>query len=168
MKKTLLALFFIVFAITTIQAQQPIRVGAFAGFGTKIERPAIGVIGEFGIMDKLTISPSFAYYFTEKNGFAKTSFFEFNANANYYFLTEGSFHVYGLAGLQVARSSVSVNLGGLGIGNYGGSASKVGLNVGAGANMDLGSKIMPFAELKYTLGGAEQLGIFAGVKYSIK
>jgi outer membrane immunogenic protein len=168
MKKALLALLFILSSMTIAKAQQPFRVGAFAGYGTKIKKPAIGILGEIGIMDKLTVAPSFAYYFIEKNSFAKSSFFEFNANANYYFITEGSFHVYGLAGLQVARSSVSMNLGGIGFGNFGGSATKVGLNVGGGANMDLGSKIMPFAELKYTLGGAEQLGIFAGVKYSIK
>ncbi|TJZ63375.1 hypothetical protein FAZ15_03590 [Sphingobacterium olei] len=168
MKKSLLAIAFILSGMTFVQAQQPIRVGVFGGYGTKIEKPAIGAIGEIGILDKLTVSPSFAYYFLEKNEFAKASFFEFNANANYYFVTGGPFNAYGLAGLQIARSSVSMDLGDFGFGDFGGSSSKVGLNVGGGANLDFGSKILPFAEVKYTISGAEQLGVFLGVKYSIR
>lgn len=170
MKTSLLTILLIMVAMTVAQAQQPIRVGVFGGYGTKIEKPAIGAIGEIGIMEKLTVSPSFAYYFMESNDFMKASFFEFNANANYYFVTEGPFQAYGLAGLQVARSSVSMDLGdiGFGMGNIDGSSSKAGFNIGGGANLNLGSKIMPFGELKYTLGGAEQLGIFLGVKYSIR
>lgn len=169
MKTTLAALLFMVSGITFAQAQQPIRVGLFGGYGTKIEKPAIGVIGEIGIMDKLTVSPSFAYYFMESNEFAKATFLEFNANANYYFITEGPFQAYGLAGLQIARSSVSIDLGDFGdLGGLSGSSSKAGFNIGGGANLALAGKIMPFAEIKYTISGAEQLGIFLGVKYSIR
>lgn len=170
MKKLVLSSLFLMVGFAFLQAQQPIRVGLFGAYGTKIEKPAIGIIGEIGIIPKLAIAPSFAYYFMEKNEFAKMSFWEFNANAHYYLVNEGPFSVYGLAGLNVARSSVNFDLGDIGMdfGGLGGSASKVGLNIGAGGNFDFGSKILPFAELKYTIAGTEQLGIFLGVKYSIR
>lgn len=170
MKKLVLSSVLLLAGLAFVHAQQPIRVGLFGGYGTKIEKPAIGIIGEIGIIEKLAVAPSFAYYFLEKNEFAKTSFWEFNANAHYYLLNEGPFTVYGLAGLNVARSSVDFDLGDIGMdfGGLGGSASKVGLNIGGGANLDFGSKILPFAELKYTIAGTEQLGIFLGVKYSIR
>lgn len=170
MKKSLVLSFVVISSILSVHAQQPIRVGLFGGYGTKIEKPAVGVIGEIGIIGKLAVAPSFAYYFMEQSDFAKMSFWEFNANAHYYLVDEGPFSVYGLAGLHVARSSVSLDLGDVGMdfGALGGSSSKVGLNIGGGANFDFGSKILPFAELKYTIAGTEQLGIFLGVKYSIR
>lgn len=168
MKTSLWVILFFIAGIRFANAQQPIRAGVFAGYGTKVEKPAVGVTGEIGIMENLTVSPSFAYYFLEKNEFVKASFWEINANAHYYFLTEGAFSVYGLAGLQIAGSTVKMDLGGFGFGGYGGSSTKAGVNIGGGANLELGGKIQPFAELKYTLGGAEQLGIFVGVKYNIR
>lgn len=170
MKKVVLSSFFLLVGLALVQAQQPIRIGLFGGYGTKIEKPAIGVIGEIGIIEKLAVAPSVAYYFMEKNEFAKMSFWEFNANAHYYLMNEGPLTVYGLAGLNVARSSVNFDFDDIGmdLGSLGGSASKVGLNIGGGANLDFGSKILPFAELKYTIAGTEQLGIFLGVKYSIR
>lgn len=170
MRKVGLLSLLILASTAFVNAQQPIRIGVFGGYGSKIEKPAIGVIGEIGIIEKLAVAPSFAYYFLEKNEFAKASFWEFNVNAHYYLLNEGPFTVYGLAGLNVARSSVDFDFGDIGVdlGGLGGSASKVGLNIGGGANLDFGSKILPFAELKYTIAGTEQLGIFIGVKYSIR
>lgn len=170
MKKSVLSSFLLLVCLAFAQAQQPIKVGLFGGYGTKIEKPAIGAIGEIGIIEKLAIAPSLAYYFLEKNEFAKTSFWEFNANAHYYLMDGMPLSVYGLAGLNVARSSVSFDSGdtGMDFGGLGGSSSKVGLNIGGGANLDFGSKILPFAELKYTIAGTEQLGVFLGVKYSIR
>lgn len=161
---------FLVSVVLASHAQQPIRVGLFAGYGTKIEKPAVGLIGEIGILSKLAAAPSFAYYFVENSDFAKVSFWEFNANAHYYLVDEGPFSVYGLAGLNVARSSVSFDSGDMGMdfGGLGASSSKVGLNIGGGANFDFGTKILPFAELKYTIAGTEQVGVFLGMKYSIR
>ena len=53
------------------------------------------------------------------------------------------------------------------------STLKLGLNVGAGIRLNLGEKVVPFGELRYTLGSkadflinetsTSQFGIFAGV-----
>lgn len=170
MKKSLVLSLLLVSGALVAHAQQPIRVGLFAGYGTKVEKPAVGLIGEIGIIEKLAAAPSFAYYFMESSDFAKVSFWEFNANAHYYLVDEGPISVYGLAGVNVARSSVSFDLSdtGMDFGSFGGGSSKVGLNIGGGANFDFGAKILPFAELKYTIAGTEQVGIFLGVKYSIR
>lgn len=167
MKKLLSIMICLGLGSFSLKAQQSIKAGLFAGYGTQIESPALGLIGEFGIKDKITVSPSFAYYFLEKNDFAKTTFWEFNANANYYFSETEKLSVYGLAGLNYAHSSVKINAGGA-FGNIDGSSGRVGVNIGAGGNLNIGSLITPFAEIKYTLAGAEQLGIFAGIKYSIR
>ena len=170
MKKVVALNFLLLAGIIFAQAQQPIRVGLFGGYGTKIEKPAFGIVGEIGILEKLAVAPSIAYYFLEKSDFAKMSFWEFNANAHYYLVNEGPLSVYGLAGLNVGHSTVDFDLGDVGMdfGGLGGSATEVGLNIGGGANLNFGSKILPFAELKYTIAGTEQLGVFIGVKYSIR
>jgi outer membrane protein X len=38
------------------------RIGGMLTYGTEIENIGVGVNAEFGIMDKLSISPSFIYY----------------------------------------------------------------------------------------------------------
>src|SRR5690606_33272521 len=150
MKKSLLLSLFLVSVVLASHAQQPIRVGLFAGYGTKIEKPAVGLIGEIGILSKLAAAPSFAYYFVEHSDLANVSCGEFNANAHYCLVDDGPFIVYGWAGLKVARSSVSCESGHMGIdlGGLGASSSTVGLNIGGGANVEFGSKVLPFAELK--------------------
>src|SRR5690606_41039103 len=111
-----------------------------------IKEPAIGANAEFGILEKLSVSPSFAYYFTENTDFAKMSFWELNANAHYYFTSEGPLAFYGLAGLNYTHTSVSFDFGDIGLGGMGsasGGDGKIGLNVGGGANFNIGSKVMP-------------------------
>ena len=63
MKKPFIVVMFFFAGIGFVNGQKPIRAGMFAGYGTKVEKPAVGVIGEIGIMENLTVSPSFAYYF---------------------------------------------------------------------------------------------------------
>lgn len=165
-------LFFLsLFSMSTANAQEiDTRIGGMIAYGTEIENVGIGANAEFGIMDRLSISPGFIYYLPKENGPIKTTWFEVNANANYYLLNEGKFDVYGLAGLNY--SSVKVTYDGPSTPGFGGSFSgsdgRFGLNLGAGANMHLNNdSIMPFAELKYVIIDGGQLVIAAGVKFKI-
>lgn len=150
----------------SMKAQTETKIGAFLGYGTEIENIGIGGNAEFPIMEKLTISPSFIYYFPKEETGIKINWFEVNANANYYFLEEDGIDVYGLAGLNY--SSVKVKYDDrLGLGDFSASDGRFGLNIGAGANFNLSGSITPFAELKYVIIDGGQLVIAAGVKFNI-
>ena len=149
-------------------AQVETKVGAMLAYGTEIENIGIGATAEFGILEKLSIAPSFIYYLPKEEGPIKVNWFEINADANYYFLQDEGFQVFGLAGVNYSHVKVKsdVDFGPFG-GNYEASDGKIGLNLGAGVNLDLGGNIMPFANLKYVIIDDGQLVIGAGVKFKI-
>ena len=157
-----------VLGVFAVNAQTETKIGGFLAYGTEIENIGIGVNAEFPIMDKLTIAPSFIYYLPKEEGFIKVNWFEFNANANYYFMDEESISIYGIGGLNYSSVKVSFDGDNSFLGeNYSSSDGRIGLNLGAGANFNIGSKIEPFAELKYVIIDGGQLVIAAGVKYNL-
>ncbi|WP_418639284.1 outer membrane protein [Winogradskyella sp.] len=151
----------------TASAQSETKVGALIGYGTEIENIGLGANAEFPIMEKLTISPSFIYYLPKDESGIKINWFEVNANANYYFLDEENIDVYGIAGLNYSSIKVKYeNSFGLG-GNFSSSDGRIGLNLGTGANFNIGSSITPFAEIKYVIIDGGQLVIAGGVKFNL-
>lgn len=130
------------------------KIGVMLGYGTEVEELGLGVNGEFNINSKVSISPSFIYWFVEN-----ASVWEFNANVNYYFTKAGSADFYGLAGINMFSAKADVE----GAERF----SEVGLNLGAGANFNIGKSWEPFTELKFVIGDADQLGLFFGVKFKL-
>ncbi|MDL5048770.1 outer membrane beta-barrel protein [Oscillatoria amoena NRMC-F 0135] len=130
------------------------KIGVFLGYGTEVEELGLGINGEFAINDKVAIAPSFIYWFPED----PISWWEFNANAMYYFTKSGSADFYGLAGINLFRLKAE---------GFDGE-SEVGLNIGVGANFNIGKNWEPFTELKFVLGDADQLGLFFGAKFKLK
>lgn len=167
MKKIIVTLCFVCFTSFLINAQDDMRIGVLLGYGSEIESFGIGVNAEFPIIENLTISPSFMYFLPKDQEFIKTTIFEINGNANYYFVETESLSFYGLGGLNYTSVKVEVEDFGFGFGNVSGSDGKIGLNIGAGANFNMGSNWMPFAELKYVLSDFDQLVINAGVKFNL-
>jgi len=165
MKKLLLAVG-VFFTIQFVYSQEETRIGGFLAYGTEIENLGIGVNAEFPIIENLTISPSFIYYFPKEEYGMKINWFEVNANANYYFVTNDNLGFYGLAGLNYSSIKVSFDDPFWGE-SFSGSDGRVGLNLGAGANFELGGSIVPFAEVKYVIIDGGQLVIGAGVKFNI-
>tara|TARA_R110000823_G_scaffold288701_1_gene406889 strand:+ start:41698 stop:42213 length:516 start_codon:yes stop_codon:yes gene_type:complete len=151
------------------QAQIDTRIGAELAYGTEIENLGIGANAEFGVLDNLSISPSFIYYLPKEESFITVNWWEVNGNVNYYFLQNKSFQLYGLGGLNYTNVSVDADIDFGEFGNFSSDESdgRFGLNLGAGANLDLGSSIMPFAELKYVIIDGGQLVLAAGVKFNI-
>src|SRR5690554_7310154 len=84
----------------SIQAQEETRIGGFLAYGTEIESIGIGANAEFPIIEKLTISPSFIYYFPKEEYSVKVNWFEVNANANYYLINQEGINIYALGGLN--------------------------------------------------------------------
>lgn len=154
MKKLGVALAFIVCMIASFDSSAQ-KVGVMLGYGTEVEQLGLGVNGEFNVNSKVSIAPSFVYWFVDN-----ASVWEFNANANYYFTKAGSADFYGLAGVNMF--SVKADIEGAD------RHSEVGLNLGAGANFNVGKSWEPFTELKFVIGDEDQLGLFFGVKFKLR
>ncbi len=163
-KTTLFGLLFTFIAIST-QAQEDTRLGAFLAYGTEIENLGIGVNAEFPIAEKITLSPSFIYYLPKEEFGVDLNWFEVNANANYYFFQENNIDLYALGGLNY--SNIKVSFDDPMLGDLSSSDGEFGLNLGAGINLDIGSNITPFAELKYVLIDQSQLVAMAGIKFNL-
>lgn len=133
------------------------RLGANFAYGTDIEEFGIGINGEFFLKSDLAIAPGFNYYFTED----PITFWEMNANVNYYFVSSGSAALYGLGGINL--STVSVDLPE----PFDNSSTELGLNLGIGANFDINSTILPYTQLRLVLGDNSQAVLSFGVKFGI-
>lgn len=168
MKKTILTLSMVMFSFLSAKAQEDTRIGAMLAYGTEIENIGIGANAEFPIMENLTLAPSFTYFLPkDESSIVKTTFFELNANANYYFLQDDSFSIYGLAGLNYTNVKVKVEDFGLGFGDASVSEGKIGLNIGGGVNFNLDKNWTPFTELKYVVSNFDQLVLVAGIKFNL-
>jgi hypothetical protein len=90
----------------------------------------------------------FEYFFTGLG----TSFWTLDANVHYIFTENrrAGQRIYGIAGLQYARQSIS----------------EIGLNIGIGGEtrLDFGSL---FGEVKYVLGNWDQLVLTAGLRFVV-
>lgn len=162
MKKLLFALVVVsMTAFTTFSAKADMKVGGGAGYGLDIEELAIQVAGVYSSDLPVDIAADFKYYLLDD----PLSAWEFNANAQYYITDNDGTNFYLLGGLSYASVSVSVDLGPFG-GETSTSSSEIGLNIGAGADIDLGGfTLMPQA--KFTIGGLEQLFIGAFAMFPI-
>ena len=167
MRKTILFFSLLCLFIGGISnAQTETRVGGFLAYGTEIENLGLGVNAEFSIMENLMVSPAFIYYFPKNESGISINWYEFNANANYYFLSEENMQFYGIGGLNYSHVKVSYD------GPFDSylaevSDGRVGLNLGGGVNFNIGKNFMPFTELKYVIIDGGQLAIAGGVKFNL-
>lgn len=156
MKKifVLAAICFVVsFVSQNAQAQN--RFGGALAFGSDNLDIGIAAVGEFKIIDKGAISPQLVFFFPDN-----VNVFELNGNFNYYFYDQDILEFYGLAGLNFSR----ISWDGPGR-NY--SDSNVGLNLGAGLNFDLGKKVVPYTEFRFTVGDYDPIVLQLGVKVNL-
>lgn len=167
MKKTLFIFAaFLIAGMGQLFAQDSKRIGGQLIYGTDINSLGIGAIAEFPIAERMVISPSFSYYFPKDEGFFKTSAFEINGNLNYAFVEENSILFYGIGGINYTNLKLKANMSQVGIPNYSSSAGEIGLNLGAGANFDIGNNFLPFGEVKYIISDFDRLVLAAGVKFN--
>lgn len=166
-KLLLPGLFFFFGGIFLSSAQTDTRLGAMLAYGTEIENIGLGVNAEFPVMEKLTISPGFIYYFPKDESGINLNWWELNANANYYFADTESIGFYGLAGLNYSHVKVDYDGPSIPGMDFEYSDGRFGLNLGAGANFAIGSSLVPFAELKYVIIDGGQLVLAAGVRFNI-
>lgn len=132
MKKNLLKLTFLGFFLFALSfnSDAQIRVGGGLVFNAETA-PDLGLNfrAEVGIGDAIVIAPNFTYYF-KTFGITVT---EINGDVHYPFDITESVTVYPLGGLNVSS-----------IGD-----TKIGINLGGGAQFGISDNLRVFAELKY-------------------
>lgn len=129
------------------------RIGGFLGYGSEVEELGLGVNGEFGLNSKLSISPSFMFWFVEN-----ANVWELNVNANYYFSKFSAAELYGIGGLNLFNYKHE---------DADDGDSEVGVNLGIGFNFNVGKNWEPFTEAKFVLGDADQLALLFGIKFKL-
>ena len=178
--KLFLSLCLLAFTFFTQNTNAQTTLGGGLAYGSEIENIGIDLTGQYFIKDNLAIEAAFVYYFPKDFGDGlssvdgedyKIKWYEINANVNYYFNMTGNIKAYGLGGLNMSIVSVptfnlgSIFGGGAGVKNE--STSKIGLNIGGGADFDLGKNFTPFAQIKYVLSDFDQLQILGGVRFNL-
>ena len=160
MKKTLITTLILSVAFTISNQANAQNIGGGLAYGSEVEELGIGAFAQFPTANKdLIIAPSFVYFFADD----PLNFWELNANVNYVF-SRSSATVYGILGFNIARIGVDdVTFGG--ITAEGSSDTELGLNLGVGVDLNIGSNITPFFETKYAISDFDQLVIYAGVRF---
>ena len=142
MKKLIVLFSMMFFIMGSAFAQKGIQAaGVHLSYGTEIESFGIGVKYQYNITDNIRLEPSMNYSF-ENNGVDQ---FDINANAHYLFPMASNVRIYPLAGLTFARWSFPQLIGG----KFSNDATRLGINFGGGAEMDITDKLMLNFELKY-------------------
>jgi outer membrane protein X len=136
MKKLIVLFSMMFFIMGSAFAQKGIQAaGVHLTYGTGIESFGIGVKYQYNITDNIRLEPSMSYFF-EDHGVDQ---FDLNANAHYLIPMASNIRIYPLAGLTFARwDYVSA-----------GDVTRLGVNLGGGAEMDITDKLMLNFELKY-------------------
>ena len=157
MKKLIVLFSMMFFMMGYAFAQKGIQAaGVHLSYGTEIESFGIGIKYQYNITDNIRLEPS-ANYFFENNGIDQ---FDINANVHYLFPMASNIRIYPLAGLTFARWDS------VGDGLLDDDVTRLGLNVGGGAEFDLTSNLMLNFEMKYQFVSDFDQAIFkVGVAY---
>lgn len=150
MKKGILILIFGLLAASAVTAQS--RIGGGLVYGTEIEELGINLNGEFFLKNSLAISPEFNYFFVEGDG----SFWTLNGDGHFYLNRSSQASLYALAGLNLATRSFGDN-----------SNTELGVNLGLGANLELGGSVTPFAQFKYIFSEFDQAVLSFGIRFDL-
>ena len=154
MKKLIVLFSMMFFIMGSAFAQKGIQsAGVHLSYGTEIESFGIGVKYQYNITDNIRLEPSMNYFF-ENNG---VDMFDLNANAPYLFPMASNIRVYPLAGLTFASWDA-----GKGVDNI----TRLGVNLGGGAEFDIADNLMLNFELKYQFVSDLDQAVFnVGIAY---
>ena len=151
-------------------ASAQLFLGGGLVYGTDISSLGLQANGHLVVNEenKLRIGADLTFFLPEKTsteiGDFTTNLFAINVNGHYMFVTAEELIMYAIGGINLAFASVETpTIAGLPIDN---TNSDLGLNLGGGVEVTV-----PFGriygELKYTVGGFDQLQIDAGVRIPI-
>jgi len=153
-------------------------LGGGLAYGTQISKPGIGLNGQYFFTKEWAIAPSLIFYFGDKSTYSngnftvvnKTTVWELNADANYYFYDDKGIKLYGIGGINftTVRNHTTSTGNGPGL-TYDNSVSstKAGINLGIGIDFKSAGKITPFLLTKYTVSDYDQLVLMGGIRYKL-
>jgi len=177
MKKILLNTLLIL-CLPLVSFGQLTHVGPEAAFSSQVKEPGFGIQGIYRVNDAIKLTPNFLYYIPHKIntdfGTQKFNWWTINLDGNYVIVAQGIVEGYGLMGLNFTNITAEQDEEELGqIFKDKRSIQKLGLNVGAGVRFNVSDRVVPFGELRYTIGSkanfsfnevsTSQFGIFAGI-----
>lgn len=159
MKKRILQINFILgLLFFSFQSQAQWNVGGGLSFGTEIESIGLNLRGQRNFIENIDGAFGLTYYLGA-NGLNQWAL---NADGHYHLTKKEKFEIYGLGGLNFSRISYDTNTFFGGVSN-----SKIGINVGAGAQLSVSDSLLGFGEIKYVLSSFDQLVLTAGVLFPI-
>jgi len=163
MRQKMLSLFILMMTFFSASAQFSAEAGLT--FQTEIKKAGIQVKGLYQVTEKISGAAGINFIFTENAPGIKTSLTEINLDGHYTLLEKDQFSFYPLAGLNFTRSKVSFDS--QFIGDFAGSATKLGLNIGGGIIFPISEVISFVAEAKAVIASenASRLGFYAGANY---
>lgn len=144
MKKLFLAMLIAFVSIGAFAQENKVSVGAQLSYGSDHERVGLGIKGQYGLIDNIRLEAAFNYFFKQNN----VSLYDLNVNVHYVIPINEKFSVYPLAGLTYMKVSASVKEEGLKLSV---SDSRLGVNLGVGAQYQLDSNWAIAGELKYQI-----------------
>ena len=154
MKKLIVLFSMMFFIMGSAFAQKGIQAaGVHLSYGTEIESLGIGVKYQYNFTDNLRFEPSVNYFF-ENNG---VDMFDLNANVHYLCPMASNIRVYPLAGLTFSSWDAGKSFD---------NVTRLGVNLGGGAEMDITDKLMLNFELKYQfVSDLDQAMFNVGIAY---
>ncbi|MBR5101562.1 MAG: porin family protein [Muribaculaceae bacterium] len=131
-------------------AQQGVKgVGVNLLYGTEIERVGVGAKFQYGITDPIRAEASMNYFFENDDHYKA---WEFNLNGHYLFDVMRDVKVYPLAGVVLANWKQDVP--------GADATTKLGINLGGGAELKVADSFSLNFECKYTLIDVNDQAVF--------
>ena len=143
--KTKKSFLLLLFAIPMISLKAQKQAGAGITYGADVKSLGLMIETEYFLNKDLAISPDLIIYLSQG--------WELNLNSTIFLVGIDNVMIYGLGGLNFSTLS---------------KVTKMGINIGAGVNLDIGERVTPFAELKYILGGFDQLVLGVGMRLPVR
>lgn len=149
--------------LAAAETKAQVNAGGGLAYGTEVEGLGLHLNGFYDIPnhEEIRAGAEFTYYFPESFDGGSVRYSEFNINGHYRFFENDDIAAYGLGGLNYMTYTVSYDENFLGF--SGGSTSKVGLNIGAGAEYGVNFGSL-FGELKFVISDFDQLVISFGAR----
>ena len=176
MKKLLVLFCLISFATKSnlVQAQntKKLNFGLGIDYGSEVEEAGLDLRVGYFLTDQINLVFDMNFFFFNDLGrFVKKRYWnEYNFNVHYYFPIrprekESIFSPYGLAGLNISSFGIKYDKHPV-FGNNETSNSKLGINIGGGADFNISTSLKPFIEIKYLLiENSDQGELALGIKY---
>lgn len=164
--KLLLTIAFLLLTLASTQAQT--KLGAGLAFGTELSSIGITLKGNHRFTTEWEGSGSFTFFIPKNESeFLNVKLWELNADAHYVVKSTEKFTFYPLAGLSITGVTFDYDE----IPNNpffrDRTFTELGLNVGAGGTLNFTNSLCGFAEVKYVIGGYDQLIANIGILFGL-